>query len=194
MFYISYISKHCIKRCLCWSDAFLREHQSSRSQPTSLPNGSAPARPSLYTPLLSVSCLSHVPSSRTKPAQTPFDSCWASLKPVGICLNTWFHSLADLSPSGMLPGISYYLSRWYTKDELAFRIAMYIVVSFSRVPSAQTNAHRLSFSAHLSLGLSVDCSLPVSSRSTALGRCTPGNKSSWSRVLSPPSSVLPPMS
>ena len=29
----------------------------------------------------------------------------------------------------MLPGVSYYLSRWYTKDELAFRIAMYIGMS-----------------------------------------------------------------
>lgn len=27
---------------------------------------------------------------------------------------------------GMLPGIAYYLSRWYTKDELAFRLALYI--------------------------------------------------------------------
>jgi hypothetical protein len=26
----------------------------------------------------------------------------------------------------MLPGIAYYLSRWYTKDELAFRLALYI--------------------------------------------------------------------
>lgn len=37
--------------------------------------------------------------------------------------------VADRSLAGMLPGISYYLSRWYTKDELAFRIAMYIGMS-----------------------------------------------------------------
>ncbi|KAJ9106061.1 hypothetical protein QFC20_004123 [Naganishia adeliensis] len=35
--------------------------------------------------------------------------------------------LLGVAEAGMLPGISYYLSRWYTKDELAFRIAMYIV-------------------------------------------------------------------
>lgn len=34
---------------------------------------------------------------------------------------------ADIpSRPGMLPGIAYYLSRWYTKDELAFRLALYI--------------------------------------------------------------------
>lgn len=32
----------------------------------------------------------------------------------------------DLCGLGMLPGIAYYLSRWYTKDELAFRLALYI--------------------------------------------------------------------
>jgi hypothetical protein len=25
----------------------------------------------------------------------------------------------------MLPGIAYYLSRWYTKDELVFRLSLY---------------------------------------------------------------------
>ncbi|KAJ9103636.1 hypothetical protein QFC19_004211 [Naganishia cerealis] len=33
------------------------------------------------------------------------------------------------SEAGMLPGIAYYLSRWYTKEELAFRLAMYLVCS-----------------------------------------------------------------
>lgn len=29
----------------------------------------------------------------------------------------------------MLPGIAYYLSRWYRKSELAFRLALYIVTA-----------------------------------------------------------------
>ncbi len=29
----------------------------------------------------------------------------------------------------MLPGIAYYMSRWYTKDELVFRLALYIVMA-----------------------------------------------------------------
>ncbi|KAJ9110827.1 hypothetical protein QFC22_006684 [Naganishia vaughanmartiniae] len=36
-------------------------------------------------------------------------------------------NIADTDGSGMLPGIAYYLSRWYTKDELAFRLSLYIV-------------------------------------------------------------------
>jgi hypothetical protein len=54
---------------------------------------------------------------------------WARLKPVsnmGVQAYPLFTPPASL---GMMPGISYYLSRWYTKDELAFRISMYIVVS-----------------------------------------------------------------
>ncbi|KAJ9102006.1 hypothetical protein QFC19_004931 [Naganishia cerealis] len=35
--------------------------------------------------------------------------------------------LLGVSEAGMLPGIAYYLSRWYTKDELAFRLSLYIV-------------------------------------------------------------------
>ncbi|GHJ89070.1 hypothetical protein NliqN6_5472 [Naganishia liquefaciens] len=35
--------------------------------------------------------------------------------------------LLGVAEAGMLPGIAYYLSRWYTKDELAFRLALYIV-------------------------------------------------------------------
>ncbi|KAJ9093192.1 hypothetical protein QFC21_006509 [Naganishia friedmannii] len=35
--------------------------------------------------------------------------------------------LLGLAEAGMLPGIAYYLSRWYTKDELAFRLSLYIV-------------------------------------------------------------------
>ena len=29
----------------------------------------------------------------------------------------------------MLPGIAYYLSRWYRRGELAFRLSMYIVMA-----------------------------------------------------------------
>ena len=29
----------------------------------------------------------------------------------------------------MLPSIAYYLSRWYRKDELVFRLALYIVAA-----------------------------------------------------------------
>jgi MFS family permease len=35
--------------------------------------------------------------------------------------------LLGISEAGMLPGIAYYLSRWYTKDELVFRLSLYIV-------------------------------------------------------------------
>lgn len=31
--------------------------------------------------------------------------------------------------AGMLPGIAYYLSRWYRRSELAFRLALYIVMA-----------------------------------------------------------------
>ena len=31
--------------------------------------------------------------------------------------------------AGMLPGIAYYLSRWYRRGELAFRLSMYIVMA-----------------------------------------------------------------
>lgn len=30
--------------------------------------------------------------------------------------------------AGVLPGIAYYLSRWYTRSELVFRLCMYIVM------------------------------------------------------------------
>ncbi|KAK4048227.1 hypothetical protein OIV83_004932 [Microbotryomycetes sp. JL201] len=35
--------------------------------------------------------------------------------------------LLGLSEAGALPGFAFYLSRWYRKDELGFRLAMYIV-------------------------------------------------------------------
>ncbi|USW58134.1 Putative major facilitator superfamily, MFS transporter superfamily [Septoria linicola] len=34
-----------------------------------------------------------------------------------------------LFEAGMLPGIAYYMSRWYRRKELAFRLAMYIVMA-----------------------------------------------------------------
>lgn len=44
-----------------------------------------------------------------------------------------FFFVASPTPSvaeaGMLPGIAYYMSRWYTKDELVFRLALYIVMA-----------------------------------------------------------------
>ncbi|WAO91461.1 Putative transporter [Fusarium falciforme] len=37
--------------------------------------------------------------------------------------------LLGVFEAGMLPGIAYYLSRWYRRNELAFRLSMYIVMS-----------------------------------------------------------------
>ena len=34
---------------------------------------------------------------------------------------------AGIFEAGMMPGIAYYLSRWYTRSELSFRLALYIV-------------------------------------------------------------------
>lgn len=31
--------------------------------------------------------------------------------------------------AGMMPGIAYYLSRWYRRSELAFRLSLYIVMA-----------------------------------------------------------------
>jgi len=31
--------------------------------------------------------------------------------------------------AGMMPGIAYYLSRWYSRSELAFRLSLYIVMA-----------------------------------------------------------------
>lgn len=31
--------------------------------------------------------------------------------------------------AGMMPGIAYYMSRWYRRSELAFRLALYIVMA-----------------------------------------------------------------
>jgi MFS family permease len=37
--------------------------------------------------------------------------------------------LLGICEAGMLPGIAYFLSRWYTKDELVFRLSCYIMMS-----------------------------------------------------------------
>ena len=37
--------------------------------------------------------------------------------------------LLGLAEAGMLPGIAYYLSRWYRRSELAFRLSLYIVMA-----------------------------------------------------------------
>lgn len=37
--------------------------------------------------------------------------------------------LLGIFEAGMLPGIAYYLSRWYRKSELAFRLSLYIVMA-----------------------------------------------------------------
>ncbi|KAE8354613.1 major facilitator superfamily domain-containing protein [Aspergillus coremiiformis] len=37
--------------------------------------------------------------------------------------------LLGVFEAGMLPGIAYYLSRWYRRSELAFRLALYIVMA-----------------------------------------------------------------
>ncbi|KAE8155191.1 major facilitator superfamily domain-containing protein [Aspergillus avenaceus] len=64
----------------------------------------------------------------------------ASTLAFGICsLGTAFvHNIHAVSgvrfllgifEAGMLPGIAYYLSRWYRRSELAFRLALYIVMA-----------------------------------------------------------------
>jgi MFS family permease len=37
--------------------------------------------------------------------------------------------LLGLFEAGMLPGIAYYMSRWYRRSELAFRLSLYIVMA-----------------------------------------------------------------
>lgn len=37
--------------------------------------------------------------------------------------------LLGIFEAGMLPGIAYYLSRWYRRSELAFRLALYVVMA-----------------------------------------------------------------
>lgn len=37
--------------------------------------------------------------------------------------------LLGVFEAGMMPGIAYYLSRWYRRSELAFRLSLYIVAA-----------------------------------------------------------------
>lgn len=37
--------------------------------------------------------------------------------------------LLGVFEAGMLPGIAYFLSRWYRKAELTFRLALYVVTA-----------------------------------------------------------------
>lgn len=37
--------------------------------------------------------------------------------------------LLGIFEAGMMPGIAYYLSRWYRRSELAFRLSLYIVMA-----------------------------------------------------------------
>lgn len=57
---------------------------------------------------------------------------WRSL-PVGVCTHN-LNALTVLTmnrmfEAGLLPGIAYYLSRWYRRSELAFRLSLYIVMA-----------------------------------------------------------------
>jgi len=53
--------------------------------------------------------------------------CTAFVKTFGQAAAVRF--LLGVFEAGMLPGIAYYLSRWYRKSELAFRLALYIVTA-----------------------------------------------------------------
>lgn len=53
--------------------------------------------------------------------------CTAFVKTFGQACAVRF--LLGIFEAGMLPGIAYYMSRWYRKSELAFRLALYIVMA-----------------------------------------------------------------
>ena len=49
---------------------------------------------------------------------------------LGVRLPHLLYALtSQIAEAGMLPSIAYYLSRWYRKDELVFRLALYIVAA-----------------------------------------------------------------
>ncbi|KAK4057223.1 hypothetical protein OIO90_001718 [Microbotryomycetes sp. JL221] len=54
-----------------------------------------------------------------------FSLCFAFVNNFGQAFAVRF--LLGLAEAGVLPGFAFYLSRWYRKDELGFRLAMYIV-------------------------------------------------------------------
>lgn len=53
--------------------------------------------------------------------------CFAFVKDMPTACAVRF--LLGIFEAGMLPGIAYYMSRWYTRAELAFRIALYVVMA-----------------------------------------------------------------
>ena len=53
--------------------------------------------------------------------------CFAFVNTIEAACGVRF--LLGIFEAGMLPGIAYYLSRWYRRSELAFRLSMYIVMS-----------------------------------------------------------------
>ncbi|KAJ4984444.1 major facilitator superfamily transporter [Stagonosporopsis vannaccii] len=53
--------------------------------------------------------------------------CFAFVKDFASACAVRF--LLGIFEAGMLPGIAYYMSRWYTRSELAFRIALYVVMA-----------------------------------------------------------------
>lgn len=55
--------------------------------------------------------------------------CFAFVRTFSAACGVRF--LLGLFEAGMLPGIAYYMSRWYRRSELAFRLSMYIVMAVS---------------------------------------------------------------
>ncbi|ETN38742.1 uncharacterized protein HMPREF1541_06780 [Cyphellophora europaea CBS 101466] len=53
--------------------------------------------------------------------------CFAFVRTFSAACGVRF--LLGLFEAGMLPGIAYYMSRWYRRAELAFRLSMYIVMA-----------------------------------------------------------------
>ncbi|ETI25364.1 hypothetical protein G647_02136 [Cladophialophora carrionii CBS 160.54] len=56
-----------------------------------------------------------------------FSVCTAFVHHLGAACGVRF--LLGLAEAGMLPGIAYYMSRWYRRSELAFRLSLYIVMA-----------------------------------------------------------------
>ncbi len=56
-----------------------------------------------------------------------FSICTAFVHSLSAACGVRF--LLGLAEAGMLPGIAYYMSRWYRRSELAFRLSLYIVMA-----------------------------------------------------------------
>lgn len=52
--------------------------------------------------------------------------CFAFVRDLKTACGVRF--LLGVFESGLLPGVAYYLSRWYRRSELAFRLSLYIVM------------------------------------------------------------------